>query len=325
MVANFEKRQGRAGRQKPGHGGAPRHGGDADGRPHQRPPGKNPVKKPGPAGQSPRQGPPGHPPPGGKDQRPARRPPAPGRQIEPGLERVFGKHPVEAVLLKRPKAVRRLVIAGRESYYEAIIRDARERNIAVETLPWEDFLALGQFDESEKHQGILALTTPLVIFDDHDLERLGEASCVLALDQVSNPQNLAAILRSASFFHADAVILMKHRAAEMTAEVQRLAVGGAEFVDIYRITNLANTIDELKSMDFRVFGLDERGERTLAQTEFPKKTVLVIGAEGEGLRQKTRDRCDELVRIPGGRKAVESLNASVATTIGLYEIFRLRD
>jgi 23S rRNA (guanosine2251-2'-O)-methyltransferase len=325
MVANFEKRQGRAGRQKPGHGGAPRHGGDADGRPHQRPLGKNPVKKPGPAGQSPRQGPPGHPRPAGKDQRPARRPPAPGRQIEPGLERVFGKHPVEAVLLKRPKAVRRLVIAGRESYYEAIIKDARERNVAVETLPWEDFLALGQFDESEKHQGILALTTPLVIFGDHDLERLGEATCVLALDQVSNPQNLAAILRSASFFHADAVIMMKHRAAEMTAEVQRLAVGGAEFVDLYRITNLANTIDELKSMDFRVFGLDERGERTLAQTEFPKKTVLVIGAEGEGLRQKTRDRCDELVRIPGGRKAVESLNASVATTIGLYEIFRLRD
>jgi len=71
--------------------------------------------------------------------------------------------------------------------------------------------------------------------------------------------------------------------------------------------------------------LTSRGERTLAQTEFPKKTVLVIGAEGEGLRQKTRDRCDELVRIPGGRKAVESLNASVATTIGLYEIFRTRD
>lgn len=323
-MANFSKRQGRAGRQKPGHGGAPRHGGDADGRPPQRPLGKNPVKKlvkkSGPAGQSPRQGqrPPG-------DQRPAKRPDGPRRQIEPGLERVFGKHPVEAVLLKRPKAIRRLVIAGRESYYEEIIKDARERYVAVETLTWEDFLALGQFDESEKHQGILALTTPLVIFGDHDLERLSEASCVLALDQVSNPQNLAAILRSASFFHADAVILMKHRAAEMTAEVQRLAVGGAEFVDIYRITNLANTIDELKSMDFRVFGLDERGERTLAQTDFSKKTVLVIGAEGEGLRQKTRDRCDELVRIPGGRKAVESLNASVATTIGLYEIFRLRN
>ncbi len=305
-MANFGKRQGRAGRQKPGRGSAPRHGERAGGRPPERPPGKNP----GPAGQG---------------QRTAARPPAPRHQIEPGLERVFGKHPVEAVLLKRPKAIRRLLIAGRESYYEQIIADARERNVPVETLPWEDFLALGRFDESEKHQGILALATPLPIFGDHDLERLGEASCVLALDQVSNPQNLAAILRSASFFHADAVVLMKHRAAEMTAEVQRLAVGGAEFVDIYRITNLANTIDELKSMDFRVFGLDERGERTLAQTEFPKKSVLVIGAEGEGLRQKTRERCDELVRIPGGRKAVESLNASVATTIGLYEIFRTRD
>lgn len=310
-MANFGKRQGRAGREKPGRGGAPRHGGDAAGRPPERPLGRNP----GPAGQGP----------ANQVRRPAGKPPAPQRQIEPGLERVFGKHPVEAVLLKRPKAVRRLVIAGRESYYEQIIKDARERNVPVETLPWEDFLALGHFEESEKHQGILAIVTPLPIFGDHDLERLADASCVVALDQVSNPQNLAAILRSASFFHADAVILMRHRAAEMTAEVQRLAVGGAEFVDIYRITNLADTIDELKSMDFRVFGLDERGERTLAQTEFPQKSVLVIGAEGEGLRQKTRDRCDELVRIPGGRKAVESLNASVATTIGLYEIHRLRD
>jgi 23S rRNA (guanosine2251-2'-O)-methyltransferase len=308
LVANFGKRQGRAGRQKPGSGGAPRHGERAAGRQPERP--RVPNHGHGSAGHG---------------QRPAPRPNAPRRQIEPGLERVFGKHPVEAVLLKRPKAVRRLVIAARESYYAEIIKDARERNVPVETLPWEDFLALGDFDESEKHQGILALVTPLVVFGDHDLERLADASCVVALDQVSNPQNLAAILRAASFFHADAVILMKHRAADVTTEVQRLAVGGAEFVDLYRITNLANTIDELKSMDFRVYGLDERGERTLAQAEFPRKTVLVIGAEGEGLRQKTRDRCDELVRIPGGRKAVESLNASVATTIGLYEIFRTRD
>ena len=314
-MANFSKRGGRAGRQKPGHGGAPRHGGDADGRPPRR---HAAGKNPGPGGQNQR-------PSGQRPPRHEPRPNAPRPRIEPGLERVFGKHPVEAVLLKRPKAVRRLVIAARESYYEQIITDARARDIPVETLPWEDFLALGQFDDSEKHQGILALVTPLPVFGDHDLERLANASCVVALDQVSNPQNLAAILRSASFFHADAVILMKHRAADVTAEVQRLAVGGAEFVDIYKITNLANTIDELKEIGFRVFGLDERGERTLAQTDFSQKSVLVIGAEGEGLRQKTRERCDELVRIPGGRKAVESLNASVATTIGLYEIFRTRD
>lgn len=249
-----------------------------------------------------------------------------GRQ-RPGklqLERLFGKHAIEAVLLKRPRAIRRLLIAGRESYYADIIRLCQQRSVVAETVPWPQFMQLGEFAENDKHQGILALVTPIQVFGDADLPRLGDASCVIALDQVSNPQNLAAILRSASFFHADAVILMRHRSADITSEVQRHAVGGAEFVDIYKITNLADTLDELKHLNFRVFGLDERGERTLAETELPPKIVLVVGAEGEGLRLKTREHCDELVRIPGGRQAVESLNAAVAATIALYEFYRLR-
>jgi 23S rRNA (guanosine2251-2'-O)-methyltransferase len=242
-----------------------------------------------------------------------------------GLERVFGKHSVEAVLLRRPAAIRRLVIAGRLSYYEAIVAECERRNVPIEEVAWPDFMRLGEFTEADKHQGILALATPLPVFGDGDLDRLAQASCVLALDQVSNPQNLATILRSAAFFHADAVILMRHRSAELTPNVLRFAVGGAEFVDIYRITNLAQTIDRLKDMSFRVYGLDERGERTLAQTQLAPHTVFVIGAEGEGLRQKTREHCDELVRIPGGRQAIESLNASVAAAIALYEFARMRN
>jgi 23S rRNA (guanosine2251-2'-O)-methyltransferase len=258
------------------------------------------------------------------DQRSAERTSDYPRRSHPPVEKVFGEHSVEAVILRRPKSIRRLLIAGRESYYETIIAECRQRGVPVEFMPWPDFLKIGQFTEAEKHQGILALVSPLHVYGDHDVEHLADASCVLALDQVSNPQNLAAILRSASFFHADAIILMRHRSADVTPEVQRLAVGGAEFVDVYRITNLADTIDELKELNFRVFGLDERGEKTLAQTQFSEKNVLVIGAEGEGLRHKTRDHCDELVRIPGGRRAVESLNAAVAATLGLYELYRLR-
>lgn len=258
------------------------------------------------------------------DERRPGKPAEARRQIKSPLDRVFGKHSVEAILLKRPKAIRRLLIAGRESYYETIISECKQQGVVPEVVPWPEFMQIGDFAEGEKHQGILALVTPIHVYSDHDLDRLKNASCVLALDQVSNPQNLAAILRSASFFHADAVILMRNRSAEVTPEVQRYAVGGAEFVDIYKVTNLADTIDELKQLDFRVLGLDERGERTLAQVPLTEKTAFVIGAEGEGLRQKTRAHCDELVRIPGGRKAVESLNASVATTIALYELYRLR-
>jgi 23S rRNA (guanosine2251-2'-O)-methyltransferase len=102
----------------------------------------------------------------------------------------------------------------------------------------------------------------------------------------------------------------------------RYAVGGAEFVKIFQIVNLSQSLEELKKAGYWVYGLDERGEKTLAQTSFPEKTVFVVGAEGEGLRQKTKKYCDELVRIPGGRQGLESLNAAVAATLAMAEITR---
>ena len=99
----------------------------------------------------------------------------------------------------------------------------------------------------------------------------------------------------------DAVLVLKNRSAEVTPLVARVAVGGAELVDTYRVTNLARSLDTLKQLGFWVYGLDERGPATLAQTDFDARTVLVVGAEGEGLRQRTRQFCDGLVRIPGGR------------------------
>ena len=104
----------------------------------------------------------------------------------------------------------------------------------------------------------------------------------------------------------------------------RIAVGGAEFVDVFRVTNLARSLDILREYGFWVYGLDERGEHTLRETEFDRKSVLVVGAEGQGLRQRTRTKCDVLVRIPGGREGVESLNAAVATAIALAEMTATR-
>jgi 23S rRNA (guanosine2251-2'-O)-methyltransferase len=117
-------------------------------------------------------------------------------------------------------------------------------------------------------------------------------------------------------------MILRNRSVDVSSEVVRYAVGGAEFVKIFRVVNLSQSLDALREMGFTVIGLDERGERTLAQTAFNRKVVLVIGAEGEGLRQKTRGYCDELVRVPGGRPGVESLNAGVATAVALAEIFR---
>jgi 23S rRNA (guanosine2251-2'-O)-methyltransferase len=171
---------------------------------------------------------------------------------------------------------------------------------------------------------VVVFTARRPVYGEHDLDRLANASLVIALDQISDPQNLGAMLRAAAFFGADAVLLLKNRSADLTPKVARIAVGGAEFVDVFRVTNLARSLDILREYGFWVYGLDERGEHTLRDTEFDRQSVLVVGAEGQGLRQRTRTKCDALVRIPGGREGVESLNAAVATAIALADMTAAR-
>ena len=240
------------------------------------------------------------------------------------MDKVFGKHSVRAVLLTRPESVVRLVIAGKESYHRDLIALAREAGVKAEFLPWPEFRHVGGVTDDDKHQGIVAITTPRPLRTEADLDELADARVVLALDQISDPQNLGTILRSAAFFGVDALLVMKNRAAEVSPLVARVAVGGAELVPIFRVTNLARSLEILKCVGFWVYGLDERGDATLAQTEFDAKTVLVVGAEGEGLRHRTKELCDALVRIPGGQAGLESLNAGVATGGALAEVFRER-
>lgn len=243
------------------------------------------------------------------------------------MDRVYGKHSVRAVLLARPESVRRLLLGGRESYHEDTIALARTAGIEPELLPWPEFRRLGGVTDEDKHQGVVALTAPRPLRTEADLNELTrdrEAAVVLALDQISDPQNLGTILRCAAFFGADGVLVLKNRSAEVTPLVARIAVGGADLVATYRVTNLARSLQALKRQGFWIYGLDERGERTLAQTEFDARTVLVIGAEGEGLRRRTREECDALVRIPGGRPGLESLNAGVAAAVALAEVVRGR-
>ena len=242
------------------------------------------------------------------------------------MDTVYGKHSVRAVLLARPRSVKRLLLGGKESYHEDTIKLARRNDIEPELLPWPEFRRLGGVSDDDKHQGVVALIERRPLLTEGDLDRLAgdEPRVVLALDQLSDPQNLGTILRSAAFFGVDAVLVLKNRSAEVTPLVARVAVGGAELVDTYRVTNLARSLETLKQLGFWVYGLDERGPATLAQTEFDSRAVLVVGAEGEGLRHRTRQFCDALVQIPGGRPGLESLNAGVATAVALSEVFRSR-
>jgi 23S rRNA (guanosine2251-2'-O)-methyltransferase len=237
---------------------------------------------------------------------------------------VYGKHSVRAVLLARPQSVTRLLLGGKESYHSDLIALARAAGIRPELVAWPEFRRLTGLGDDDKHQGAAVLTRPRPLLTEADLGRLAEAHVVLALDQISDPQNLGTILRSAAFFGVDGVLVLKNRSAEVTPLVSRVAVGGAELVDTFRVTNLARSLERLKDMGYWIYGLDERGTATLAQAEFDTRTVLVVGAEGEGLRKRTKEFCDVLVRIPGGRRGLESLNAGVATAVALAEVFRGR-
>lgn len=226
--------------------------------------------------------------------------------------------------MTRPQAVKRVILLDgkRPVLNEEFIGLARRIDIKPEILPWEKFLQVTQLTEEENHQGVCIFTEQRAIYTESDLGMLKDARVVLALDQVSNPQNLATMLRNAAFFGVDALILLKNRSTDMTPLVTRVAVGGAEFVKIFRVINLARSLETLKKIGFWVYGLDERGEKTLAETDFADKTVFVVGAEGEGLRLRTGKFCDFLVRIPGGRPGLESLNAGVATALAFAEFFR---
>jgi 23S rRNA (guanosine2251-2'-O)-methyltransferase len=248
------------------------------------------------------------------------------------LEIVYGWHSVRAVVLTRPEAVRRAIVlkgkeeaAGRNtSWTERYLALMRPTGVTPQVLPWQEFMRVTGLKDSDRHQGICLFVEPRRLHDESDLGELADAHLVVAVDQVSNPQNLATILRTAAFFGTDALLLVREHGADMTPEVVRMASGGAEFVKIYRVTNLRRALQAVKDLGFWIYGLDERGQHATGSTDFHERTVLVVGAEGGGLRRLTRESCDFLVRIPGGAEGIESLNAAVAASIALADIRRSR-
>ncbi len=146
---------------------------------------------------------------------------------------------------------------------------------------------------------------------------------MLLLDGVTDPHNLGACLRVANAAGAHAVVAPKDRAAGISAAVSKVASGAAESTPYLMVTNLARTIDELKERGIWVVGTDGSADQSLYQADLPEAIAWVLGAEGEGMRRLTRERCDLLVRIPM-RGEVESLNVSVAAGVALFESVRRR-
>jgi 23S rRNA (guanosine2251-2'-O)-methyltransferase len=177
------------------------------------------------------------------------------------------------------------------------------------------------------HQGVAAEVLPLAPWSEDDLAGAVAAqpgALVLALDGVQDPHNLGACLRTADACGALAVVVPKDRAANLSAVVRKVAAGAAESVPLVTVTNLVRTLKLLKEADLWVTGADADAPRTAAEVDFTGGTVLVLGAEGAGLRHLTRQTCDHMVRLPQ-LGSVESLNVSVAAGMLLYEVVRQRN
>ena len=191
-----------------------------------------------------------------------------------------------------------------------------------------DGLRLAKLAGSHGHQGVAARVNALEQAHSLDelLEKLeadGIAPLLLVLDGVTDPHNLGACLRVADGAGAHAVIAPKDHAVGINATVAKVASGAAETVPYFMVTNLARTLNELKERNIWVIGTSDDAPKTLYQVDLKGPVALVLGAEGDGMRQLTRKTCDELVGIPmkGG---VESLNVSVASGVCLYEALRQR-
>jgi 23S rRNA (guanosine2251-2'-O)-methyltransferase len=198
---------------------------------------------------------------------------------------------------------------------------AREGGIPLRLVP------KGELDLAApelRHQGVLA-AMPAQSFTGEDALDLPATpdKLILVLDGVQDPHNLGACLRTAEAAGVHAVIVPKDRAAGLSAVVRKAAAGAAERVPLITVTNLARTLDRLRDLGYWITGLAGEADADLFEADLSGPRVLVLGAEGEGLRRLTKEHCHQLVRIPMAGKA-ESLNVSVAAAVCLYEAVRQR-
>ncbi len=237
---------------------------------------------------------------------------------------IYGINTVAEALKARGRAFEWVGVAKERNdlRLQKVIEECRKNGIAVRFLPRPE---LDQMAGSGAHQGIVAVTSSKQYSDLDDVisGKRGTHSLIVVLDGVEDPHNLGAILRTADAAGADGVVIPERRATRVTGTVAKVSAGASEHLPIAKVTNISRTIEELKSKDFWSVGLDERGGQSYDSVDYNMNCAIVLGAEGKGLHDLVKKKCDLLVSIPMLGN-VPSLNVSVAAGIVLYEAVRQR-
>jgi 23S rRNA (guanosine2251-2'-O)-methyltransferase len=237
---------------------------------------------------------------------------------------IWGRHAAQAAL-ESDRPIHRIWCTPEMRFqprFMQLLREAKAGGVLVEEVTWA---RLGQLTDGAVHQGIVLQAAAADTLDLGSLidgcRSIGEPPLLMALDGVTDPHNLGAIVRSAEALGAHGLVLPQRRSAGLTGSVAKVAAGALEHLPVARVVNLNRSLETLKEEGYRVIGLAGEAGVALSEADLDGPLVIVTGSEGSGLSMLTRKHCDQLVRIPL-RGATPSLNASVATAMVLYEVAR---
>lgn len=240
-------------------------------------------------------------------------------------EYIIGRNPVlEALRAEREIGKIWIAEGSQKGSMQQVIGVAKERNIFVQIVPRKK---IDQMVEGV-HQGVIAQVAAYKYAELDDLfaraEEQNEAPFFMILDEVEDPHNLGSIMRTADAVGAHGIIIPKRRAVGLTATVAKASTGAIEYIPVARVTNLARTIEELQERGVWIVGTDAKGSDDYRNLDGKMPIGLVIGSEGKGMGRLIKEKCDFLIRLPMAGK-VTSLNASVAASLLMYEVYRKRN
>jgi len=234
------------------------------------------------------------------------------------VEFLYGRNSVTEAL-RAGRRIHRLFIANGSDPPAALLSEARSRGVRIEMV---DRQRLDQ--RVSHHQGVIAEAEPFHYAHLDDLPEASAAPLLLALDSLQDPQNFGTLLRTAQACGVHGVLIPEHRAVGVTSAVSNASAGAIEHLRVARVRNLVRALEQLKRRGVWIYGLVVDAQADFWNVDWTAPSALVVGSEGSGLGRLVRETCDVLVRIPMAPGAVQSLNASVAGSLVLYEAWRQR-